>query len=229
MSITYNPQGKITLEPTKGNVLGITEIVLQHFERTLKHLEKSNASLSPEALRQLARDTLEQNIEEVTERVLESCRNAMMSRPEDALRRDLVGRILFHRLEDKLTNDMENANGFPRAFTSPVLKTVRAIIGDTHYNNLNEHSARPSLEYCVVHELGESRISWEDFYSQNLVSILLVRIKNLVNRWMHAEPGRKRLFMETVNAHLEKSEWSFGDKDFQMLMETWGVADPGDV
>lgn len=223
MSITYNAQGKITLEPTNGNILGITEIVLQRFERTVTRLEAAHPHLDGPAIRRMARDLLEQNIETVTAAVRDSCRKAMMTRPEDALRKDLVGRILFHRMEDMLTDDMHSEKGFARAFTEPVLMTVRDIIGDTHYDNLNEHSARPSLEYCVVHELGASKISWEDFYNQNLVGILLVRIKNLVKRWLAADPGHKRRFIDSVNQHMAHGGPHFDERNFQTLMRVWGV------
>lgn len=228
MSISLNPQGKITLEPTNGNVLGITEIVLQHFEKTIHEMEERHPSASGEELRALARDELEKNIHRVTEVIADSCRKAMMSRPEDALRKDLIGRILIHRLEDSLSNDLTCDKSFPRQFIPAILRTVRAIIGETHYNNLNEHSVRPSLEYCVVHELGQSKISWDDFYNQNLVSILLIRIKNIIKRWLLDEDGRLDLFMETINAHLEEEHAGyFTYEHCRLLLESWGLSEIG--
>lgn len=224
MSIQLNQQGKITLEPTNGNVLGITEIVLQHFEKTLLELQERHPELLPDALRAMARDELEKNIQRVTEVVVDSCRKAMMSRPEDALRKDLVGRILIHRLESRLGDDLTCTKNFPRQFIPAILNTVREIIGDTHYNNLNEHSVRPSLEYCIVHELGQSKIAWDDFYNQNLVSILLIRLKNIIKRWLQATPTRLQEFIDTVNAQLETEHHGFFNQvHCELLLDSWGL------
>lgn len=223
MSITYNKQGKIVLEPTAGNILGITEIVLLYFENTMADLEDEFPQLDQKELRRLASDSVESKIERVSKAVEESCRKAMMTLPEDALRRDLVGRILFHRLEEQLSDNMKNELGFSRSYIAPVLKTVRGIIGETQYNNLNEHSIRPSLEYCVVHELDKSEISWETFYSLNLVSLLLVRIKNIIKIWLSKDPERMSQFIEIVNDHNINKSHPFGPNDFQMLMKAWGV------
>lgn len=220
MSITYNPQGRISLEPTRGNLLGLTEIVLRYYERTLTELERNYPHYEPERLRAMARDWLEQHIDLVTETVHQACREAMMARPEDSLRRDLLGRILFHRLEHRFGDDPSDATSFYRGFVPAVLHAVRAIIGETQYDNLNEHSARPSLEYCTIHELSATKINWDDFYNQNLVNILLVRIRNLLRRWL-SEPARDQRFMDLVNEHMDSVV--FGPSHFTMLITAWGL------
>ncbi len=221
MSITYNPQGRITLEPTRGNLLGLTKILLRTYERTIEDLERTHPQHEPARLRAMARDWLEQHIDQVTETVQQACREAMMARPEDTLRRDLLGRILFHRLEDRFGDDPVDETTFFRGFVQPVLLVVRELIGETQYDNLNEYSARPSLEFCTVHELSASKVNWDDFYNQNLVNILLVRIRNLLRRWLSA-PDQDLRFIALVNAHLDGSV-KFETRHFTMLISAWGL------
>lgn len=224
MSISYNQNGKIVFEPTDGNVLGLTEIVLRHFEKTIRMLEKDHPGLSHAEYRRRAREAIETDIQPLTKVVLESCRKAMEYRPDSLLRQDLVGRILFHRLEAYITQREGEEQKFPRSFIKPVLRTMRTIIGEANYETLNELSARPSLEYCVVHELRGSSISWEEFYQQNLVNILMIRIKNILKRWLEEEPERQALFLETVNTHIKSGGTrSFTEQDFKLLMGSWGV------
>ncbi len=220
MSISYNPQGRISLEPTRGNLLGLTDIVLRYYERTLAELERSHPHYEPEQLRAMARDWLDQHMDLVTEAVQQACREAMMAGPEDRLRRDILGRILFHRLEHRFSDDPHDLTGFFRGFVSPVLQVMRAIIGESQYDNLNEHSARPSLEYCTIHELSATKINWDDFYNQNLVNILLVRIRNLLRRWL-SEPAAPQRFIDLVNQHTASA--LFGTAHFAMLMTAWGL------
>ncbi|MDJ0842436.1 MAG: hypothetical protein QNK37_38395 [Acidobacteriota bacterium] len=223
MTIKFGKDGKITIEPTPGNVKAIAELVLQQFEERLASRQRKNPDWSPEKQRKFARRDLIKNADELTNQVIEICRQALKARPEHH-RHDLLGRLLMRPIEPHMSDDADDTEKLPRQLIKPVLAAVRTIMGEVSYSNLNEFSVKPSLEFCVVHDLERAVIDWDEFYNQNLVNILLIRLRNALKRWAADQEDVPEAFTRLVNNKREADNRSlFVPAHWHLLKQDWEI------
>jgi len=222
MSIEYGKDGQIVLHLTNGNVRGIAELVKQRFEDVLAQKELHSEG-SPRDLRNQAWDEIIADIKGLSQLIHDSSCHALKTSPQSPSRHDLLGRMLMFPLEPHMSNDPTDKDGFPRQFIAPVLEIMKKIIGEDRYKNINDFSVKPSLDFCIVHDLQRSVIDWDEFYNQSLISLLRTRVRNALKRWLDEGEHRPELFMSMVNESLSEDSGvrPFGATDWALLQRCW--------
>jgi len=217
MTIRYEKDGTFSLVTSEGNLEGLTQIVLGAFEEKLLIRERERPDLPTERQRALAREDLLAEVSGLVARVNETCRRALAAVPSGTGRVDLVGRILMRPLEPAM-----ETGGFPRHLIAPVLSALRHIIGEDSYEKLNEYSARPNLELCVVHELAGPQFDWDAFYQRNLRNIIWKRCHNALTRWIAEREAGVTALVDLINARFEEDAGrAFTAEDWRLLEESW--------
>lgn len=227
MSIKYGKDGKVVLELTEGNVRGLAELVLQHYEEKWDALAATKPGISRKEGRSRALASLMFDIDTLKTNIEAACKAALGGRPDTSDRADLLGRLLIRPVEPFFTDEADAADGVPRHLIGSILGAIREILGEESYHRLNEFSVKPSLEYCLVHDLETAQIDWEEFYSRNLSNLLMIRFRNVVRQWMKDQESPAHAFAKLVNKTYEPygDERAFRPDDWEFLCNGWELLD----
>lgn len=212
MGIELTGGGDFKLEVTPNNIEriadGLIALLREHYAPLVEPVHHG-----------ALQDAVSELVPELTARIKAECRKAFQAEPDLNQRKDLMGRVLIHKILVDISEDERRVDLFTHQWARPLLFAVRSALGEERYDFLNNVLRNTLLNHCVVRDLKTSTVNWNEFYNEKMIDISLKKTKLLRNQLENEADGRKK-FLDNINSQIEEGP-PFSEEDLDIALHAW--------